>query len=79
MTTVRWEASMPSVTCSAVEADPNPLGPGRPVTSLKSPMLSSPTTKYEQHKRRRTETRGGREGRARVAMRAREETGGGRG
>ncbi|RWW39386.1 hypothetical protein BHE74_00055290, partial [Ensete ventricosum] len=33
---------MPSVTCSPVEADPNPLGPGRPVISLKSPMLSSP-------------------------------------
>ncbi|RRT50065.1 hypothetical protein B296_00046556 [Ensete ventricosum] len=40
--TVRLEASMPAVTCSAVEADPNPLGPGSPVTSLKSPILPAP-------------------------------------
>ena len=37
---VRLEASIPRVTCSAVEADPNPLGPGFPVTKEK--MLISP-------------------------------------
>lgn len=30
---VRLVASIPRVTCSAVEADPNPLGPGHPVIS----------------------------------------------
>ena len=29
---VRFAASIPSLTSSAVEADPNPLGPGHPVT-----------------------------------------------
>lgn len=33
--TVRLLASIPSVTCSAVEADPNPLGPGLPDTNEK--------------------------------------------
>jgi len=33
--TVRLEASIPCVTCSAVEADPNPLVPGLPVTNEK--------------------------------------------
>ena len=42
MMTVRLEASMPAVTCSAVEADPNPLRPGSPVTSLKNPILPAP-------------------------------------
>lgn len=37
---VRWEASTPAVTCSAVDADPNPLGPGMPVASRKSPMVA---------------------------------------
>lgn len=37
---VRWLASTPSVTCSAVEADPNPLGPGLPVINEKIPMKS---------------------------------------
>lgn len=32
---VSLEASTPSVTCSAVEADPNPLGPANPVIKLK--------------------------------------------
>ena len=31
---VRLEASIPWVTCSAVEEDPNPLGPGYPVTNV---------------------------------------------
>lgn len=38
MTTVRFEASTPSVTCSAVEADPNPLAPGLPVMSDRRPI-----------------------------------------
>lgn len=37
---VRWEASTPAVTSSAVDADPNPLGPGMPVASRKSPMVA---------------------------------------
>lgn len=40
MMAVRLEASMPSVTCSAVEADPNPLGPGKPVIKEKIPTIS---------------------------------------
>jgi hypothetical protein len=32
-------ASIPSVTCSAVEADPNPLGPAHPVTREKIPIF----------------------------------------
>ena len=32
---VRLLASIPSVTCSAVEAEPNPLGPGLPVINEK--------------------------------------------
>lgn len=35
---VRLIASIPSATCSAVEADPNPLDPGHPVTSEKMPI-----------------------------------------
>lgn len=41
MMTVRLDASTPSVTCSAVEDDPKPLGPGNPVTSEKIPMKAS--------------------------------------
>jgi hypothetical protein len=41
-TTVMAEASTPSVTCSAVEADPNPLAPGLPVMSDKIPISSTP-------------------------------------
>lgn len=35
---VRLLTSTPSVTSSAVEADPNPLGPGLPVINEKIPM-----------------------------------------
>lgn len=45
---VRWLASIPSVTCSAVEADPNPLGPGLPVT--KEIRLISPNKKKRPQK-----------------------------
>lgn len=38
ITTVRLEASIPAVTCSAVVADPNPLGPGHPVINLIIPI-----------------------------------------
>ncbi|RRT57585.1 hypothetical protein B296_00023244 [Ensete ventricosum] len=55
MMTVRWEASMPSVTCSAVEADPKPLGPGSPVTSRKSPMLLQEVTAEGGERRKRQE------------------------
>lgn len=34
MMTVRAVASIPSVTCSPLEPDPNPLGPGIPVINL---------------------------------------------
>jgi hypothetical protein len=39
--TVRAEASTPSVTCSAVEAEPNPLAPGLPVMSDRIPIWNS--------------------------------------
>lgn len=52
MMTVRLEASMPAVTCSAVEADPNPLGPGSPVTSLKSPILPAPPQQGDETERK---------------------------
>ena len=35
---VRLLASIPAVTCSAVEADPNPLGPALPVINEKIPI-----------------------------------------
>lgn len=38
--TVRSEASMESETCSAVEADPNPLRPGHPDINDKTPILN---------------------------------------
>jgi hypothetical protein len=38
MIAVSLLASIPSVTCSAVEADPNPLGPAHPVTREKIPI-----------------------------------------
>lgn len=38
MMTVRPYASMPSVICSAVEADPKPLGPAMPVASRRYPI-----------------------------------------
>lgn len=44
---VRWLASIPSVTCSAVEAEPNPLGPGLPVTKEIIPI--SPKKKKNQN------------------------------
>lgn len=39
MMAVRLEASMPSVTISAVEAEPNPLGPGLPVINDTIPTI----------------------------------------
>lgn len=39
MTTVRSPASIPAVTCSAVVADPKPLGPGQPVINLSIPIF----------------------------------------
>jgi len=36
---VRLLASIPSVTCSAVEADPNPLGPAIPVINDITPTI----------------------------------------
>jgi len=41
MMTVRRLASTPSVTCSAVDADPNPLAPALPVMSEKIPISDS--------------------------------------
>lgn len=41
MITVRFLASIPSVTCSAVEADPNPLEPGHPVINERIPTILS--------------------------------------
>lgn len=38
MTTVRRLASTPSVTCSAVDDDPNPLAPALPVISERIPI-----------------------------------------
>ena len=38
---VRWVASIPWVTSSAVEAEPNPLGPLLPVISEYNPIFSS--------------------------------------
>ena len=52
MTTVRWLASTPSVTCSAVDADPNPLAPALPVMSEKIPIADS----TPQLSNKRTET-----------------------
>jgi hypothetical protein len=40
--TVRRLASTPSVTCSAVDEDPNPLAPALPVMSDKIPIESTP-------------------------------------
>lgn len=39
MMAVRPDASIPWVTCSAVVAEPKPLGPGRPVINEKIPIL----------------------------------------
>lgn len=39
MLTVRPDASIPRVTCSAVVADPKPLGPAHPVINEKIPIL----------------------------------------
>jgi len=50
--TVRWLASTPSVTCSAVDADPNPLAPALPVMSEKVPLADS----TPQLSNKRTET-----------------------
>ena len=41
MIAVRLLTSIPSVTYSAVEEDPNPLGPGLPVTNEKIPTILS--------------------------------------
>lgn len=38
--TVRRLASAPSVTCSAVDADPNPLAPALPVMSARIPIAA---------------------------------------
>jgi hypothetical protein len=46
---VRLLASIPSVTCSAVVEDPNPLGPAMPVTNEKIPTI---LTLEEAHKPR---------------------------
>ena len=43
MIAVILEASIPSVTCSAVEADPKPLGPEIPVINLNIFRISIPT------------------------------------
>jgi hypothetical protein len=40
---VRLLASIPAVTCSAVEADPNPLGPALPVINEKIPITLNRT------------------------------------
>lgn len=42
---VRLLASIPAVTCSAVEADPNPLGPALPVINEKIPISLNRTKK----------------------------------
>jgi len=52
MMTVRRLASTPSVTCSAVDADPNPLAPALPVMSEKIPLADS----TPQLSNKRTET-----------------------
>ena len=41
MIAVRLLASIPSITCSAVEEDPNPLHPGLPVINEKIPTILS--------------------------------------
>lgn len=47
---VRLLASIPAVTCSAVEADPNPLRPALPVISEKIPIsLNRPKEKTEPY------------------------------
>lgn len=52
MIAVRLLASIPSVTCSAVEEDPNPLSPGLPVTNEKIPAILSSNNYASTHTNR---------------------------
>lgn len=54
---VRLPASIPSVTCSAVVADPNPLGPGQPVISEIIPTIFPKPQKLSSLPNRKSRSR----------------------